>query len=331
MFNHSASATFKYPESLLQLSVQFGTGKITGPQAVDDFHIGPFTVYNQTFAMIETESGSVFHDVPFEGIVGMAFDKMSANHVRPFFSSIIEQKALKHNEFAFYFSKDKPSGNALLWGGVDNSFYNGKLQYFPVIDPYYWSLKLLNFKIGDSQILSPSDSYEGGKNTDRKWNGPCAIVDTGTTFFTAEGDKFQEVMSKLPPGNCKDVTDKTHPPITITLENKLGRASDFVMTNKQYMTQSGKDGSHCSPAFMQIDLPQEHGPGMVLGEVFLRNFFGVFDRGDGGNFNAQVAFGASRSDPATYARLHELTKDQPAFGGGALGKVSSHASLDAVQ
>jgi len=95
-FNHSASATFKYPESLLQLSVQFGTGKITGPQAVDDFKIGPFTVYNQTFAMIETESDShVFRDVPFEGIVGMAFDKMSANHVQPFFSSMIQQKALQ--------------------------------------------------------------------------------------------------------------------------------------------------------------------------------------------------------------------------------------------
>jgi len=157
-FDHLASATFKYPESMLQLTVQFGTGRIKGPQAVDDFHIGPFTVYNQTFAMIEDEKGQVFHDLPFEGIVGMGFDKMSANHVRPFFSSIIQQKALKHNEFAFYFSKDVPSANAIFWGGVDKTFYEGDLEYFPVIDPYYWSLKLVNFKIGGEVMLGESDT-----------------------------------------------------------------------------------------------------------------------------------------------------------------------------
>jgi len=314
MFNHEASATFKYPQSMLQLTVQFGTGKITGPQAVDDFHIGPFTVYNQTFAMIETETGSVFRDVPFEGIVGMAFDKMSANKATPFFSSMIQQKALTHNEFAFYFSKDKPSANAILWGGVDKKFYEGDLQYFPVVDPYYWSLKLLNFKIGDHVMLNGSDTYEGQANPTRKWNGPVAVVDTGTTFFTAEGSKFGEVMSKLPPANCNDVTESTHPPITISLENMLGQPGDFVLTNKEYMSQSGTGASaHCSPAFMQIDLPEAHGPGMVLGEIFLRHFFAVFDRDSGKDFDAKVAFGRSSDSQEALSRLHELTFDQPVF------------------
>lgn len=339
MFNHSASATFAYPDSMLQLTVQFGTGKITGPQAVDDFHIGPFTVYNQTFAMIETESGSVFNDVPFEGIVGLAFDKMSANHVRPFFSSIIQQKAMQHNEFAFYFSKDKPTANALMWGGVDKKFYEGKLEYFPVIDPYYWSLKLHNFKIGNDVILGEADTYDGGssllqkgdgasrrKDSGRTWNGAVAIVDTGTTFFTAEGHKFGQVMKKLPPGNCKDITEETHPPITITLENTLGNAHDFVLTNKQYMTQSGKGGSHCSPAFMQIDLPKEHGPGMVLGEIFLRHYFSVFDRDSGNEADAKVAFAKSSNKPDAMARLQELTADQPTFAdSAAAAKVAKHS------
>jgi len=315
MFNHTASATFKYPKSVLQLTVQFGTGKITGPQAIDDFKIGPFTVKDQTFAMIEKEEGSVFHDVPFEGIVGMAFDKMSANHVQPFFSSIIQQKVLQHNEFSFYFSRDDPSANALLWGGVDKNFYEGKLQYFPVVDPYYWSLKLVNFKIGSDEILGAADTYEGSTNPTRNWKGPVALVDTGTTFFTAEGNKFGQVMSKLSSGACKDVTDATHPPITITLENVLGQPSDFVMSNKQYMTQSGKgETSHCSPAFMQIDLPEEHGPGMVLGEIFLRHFFAVFDRDTGVDSDAKIAFAASSNKPEALNRLRELTKNQPQFG-----------------
>jgi len=328
-FNHTASATFNYPSSMLNLTVQFGTGKITGPQAVDDFHIGPFTVASQTFAMIQTEAGSVFHDVPFEGIVGMAFDKMSANGVQPFFDSVIKQKALKNNEFAFYFSKDNPSANAIFWGGVDKSFYDGELQYFPVVDPYYWSLKLLNFKIGNDVLLGPSDTYKSNSlletsNPSRKWNGPVAIVDTGTTFFTAEADKFSSVMEKIPPAMCNVVTDTSHPPITVTLENVLGKAADFVMTNKQYMTQYGTgDKAHCSPAFMQIDLPQAHGPGMVLGEVFLRHFFGVFDRASGDNSEAKIAFGQSSSKDAAVSRLHELTADQPKFGSSGVAKAAA--------
>jgi len=310
-FNHSASATFKYPESLLQLSVQFGTGKITGPQAVDDFKIGPFTVYNQTFAMIETESdSSVFRDVPFEGIVGMAFDKMSANHVQPFFSSMIQQKALQKNEFAFYFSRDKAAGNALLWGGVDQKFYEGKLRYFPVVDPYYWSLKLRNFKIGNDTILGASDTYEGSANPGRKWKGPMAVVDTGTTFFTVDTDKFGDVMSKLPSGDCKGVSEKTHPPITISLEDMRGDAGDFVLTNKEYMT---RDNGRCSPAFMQIDLPTDHGPGMILGDIFLRQWFAVFDRDTGKDSDAKIAFAKSSHKPEAIARIRELTADQPAF------------------
>jgi len=81
--------TFSRPSKASTLTVQFGTGKLVGPQAVDDLHIGPFTVFNQTFAMIEDEEGKVFQDVPFEGILGLAFPAMSANHVKPFFDTVM--------------------------------------------------------------------------------------------------------------------------------------------------------------------------------------------------------------------------------------------------
>lgn len=318
MFDHTASKTFKFPSEENELSVRFGTGKITGPQAVDDFHIGPFTVHDQTFAMIETETGSVFNDVPFEGIVGMAFKHMSANGVRPFFDSIIEQRALKHNEFAFYFSKDNPSNNAIFWGGVDKTFYDGKLQYFPVIDPHYWSLKLLSFKLGSDEVLGSADTWSG-KSDNRLWNGAVALVDTGTTFFTLSGDKFSGVMDKMPAAPCRDVTDASHPPMTITLENVMGEARDFTLTHKEYMASSGEgDGAQCSPTFMQVDLPEEHGPGMILGEIFLRHFFAVFDRGSGDDFTAKVALGKSSVEDATVTRIHELTIDQPKFAGLAV-------------
>jgi hypothetical protein len=253
--------------------------------------------------------------VAFEGIVGLAFPKMSANRVVPFFDTVISQKALDHNEFAFYLSKDNPSANAIFWGGVDKTFYKGELEYFPVVDPFYWSLKLASFKIGNSTIMGPEDQYVGFANSDRKWNGPVAIIDTGTTFFTAEKDKFKIVMQKLPRVKCERITSKTHPPMTITLESSSGHAREFVLNHKQYMASNGKGkDSMCSPAFMPVDLPEEHGPGMILGEVFLRHYFALFDRGDGEAQNARVALAEAADHDSVHTRLHHLTRGQPSFG-----------------
>lgn len=315
MYNHSASDTFLEPDVQNHVSVQFGTGKIDGPQAKEDFRIGPFIVKEQTFNMIQNATGSVFKEVAFEGIVGLAFPKMSANGVVPFFDTVINQKALDHNEFAFYLSKDTPSANAIFWGGVDKTFYKGELEYFPVVDPFYWALKLVSFKIGEDEIMGSEDEYVGSANEDRTWNGPLAIVDTGTTFFTLEKGKFKSVMAKLPRVKCADITSETHPPMTITLESSSGHERDFVLSHKQYMASNhkGKDAK-CSPAFMQVDLPEEHGVGMILGEVFLRHYFAVFDRGSGDEQHARVALAEAADHDSVHTRLHHLTSGQPSFG-----------------
>ncbi|CAK0898266.1 unnamed protein product, partial [Prorocentrum cordatum] len=136
-----------------QLHIEFGTGRIDGPQAVEDFHVGPFTVYNQTFGMIQVQDGKVFEEVPFEGILGLGFPSMSANGVTPFFDNVVKQKTLSKSEFSFYFSRESKAGNAVFWGGVDPAFYSEPIEYFHVDDPYYWSVPLLSFKIGNQTML----------------------------------------------------------------------------------------------------------------------------------------------------------------------------------
>lgn len=342
-YNHTRSSTYQVPKDPLQLSIEFGTGKIEGPHGVDDFHIGPFSVYNQTFGLIETQSGSVFEDVPFEGILGLAFSKMSANNVQPFFDRVVEQKALNKNEFSFYFSQDNPAANAVFWGEHDSNFYKGDLNYFPVIEPYYWSLELNKFRIGDDvlmgegmsestkRLLNHSDSLfqksEGGGSlldvggkeklkvkVATKRSQAKAVVDTGTTYFTAHGELFKEVMRRLPSQACDSITEQSHPDIGYTLRKANGKLHEFKFTNKQYMTTSDNgSGARCSPAFMNIGIPAKHGPAMVLGEVFLRNYYAVFDRGDGDDANARVAFAPSVHSAKTEDLLRDLTKSQPKF------------------
>lgn len=108
-YSHSLSETFKDSDRNRDLDIEFGTGELRGTQGIDDFHLHPFTVKQQTFGMIAEEVGDAFQSIPFEGILGLAFPSMSANGVTPFFDNVIDQKVLKKNEFSFYFNVDEAS------------------------------------------------------------------------------------------------------------------------------------------------------------------------------------------------------------------------------
>jgi len=326
-YNHKKSLTYKVPVHGLDLHIQFGTGEVTGPQAIDDFHVGPLTVKQQTFGMIQTEQGSVFEDIPLEGILGLAFKKMSANGVMPFFDNIIKQRVLDDNQFSFYFNLHNPAANAIFWGGTDEHFYNGPIHYFQVTDPFYWSIDLVSFRIGDKEELGEGIWNKGVKSTlasevsgslMQEQQTPKAIVDTGTTFFTAYDGLFEKIMEKLPCRCCDQINNATHPDITYTLRNTDGDLVDFVLTKNEYMSVSKgdfcKDQKYCSTDFMKINIPEEHGPAMVLGEVFLRHFYSVFDRGTGeSESTGRVGFARAVHDGAALERLQALTQNAASY------------------
>lgn len=85
-YGHTYSETYQVAGGG-KLDIEFGTGELQGEQAIDHLHVGPFTVRDQTFGMIESEIGDAFRSIPFEGILGLAFPSMSANKVTPFFDN----------------------------------------------------------------------------------------------------------------------------------------------------------------------------------------------------------------------------------------------------
>merc|ERR1719263_386280 len=141
---------------------------------------------------------------------------------------------------------------------------------------------------------------------------PQLIVDSGTTYFTAESGVYERVMMMIPPASCKSVSDKTHPPLRYQLKDAAGEIQEFKIPAEEYMV-SDEDGEHCEPAFMKIDIPKKYGPGMILGEVFMRNYFTVFQRGDGNPGDAKIGFARSKKGSATNDALRALTKGQESF------------------
>merc|ERR1719409_2148529 len=142
-------------------------------------------------------------------------------HVTPFFDNVIQQGVLKKNEFAFYLNQHDDRPSALLWGGVDPALYVGDIQMFPVTQPHYWSLDLVDFKIGNKSYGEFSTPLFGGLVEGKKKRVRKLIVDSGTTYFTAPSGLKSIIAARLPSAPCSEVEKQPekYPDITFVLRN----------------------------------------------------------------------------------------------------------------
>lgn len=311
-YDHRQSVTYADPPSdAFPLDITFGTGELSGPQAVDSLSVGPYVVRNQTFAMIEHEFGSIFSQIPFEGILGLAFPSMAADGHIPFFDNVMQQNVLGgRNEFSFFFTKLPDQASAIFFGGVDDRFYEHPIKMFPVVQPHYWSIELLDFLIGNTSYATtaadPTPSFSSFFS--RPHDGKPAraridklIIDTGTTYFTAPSSVNRSILQLMPGGPCASTKD--YPDITYVLRDEEGEPFNLVIPAHVYMVTD--DGEYCEPAFMAIDVPSEFGPAFLLGEVFMRHWHTTFDRGDGSPGAAFVGFAKAKHDPQAMMELEQ--------------------------
>lgn len=263
------------------IDIQFGTGELRGPLHVDTYRVGPMVVKRQPFAMIREMKGEVFQSFPFEGILGLGFKSLSFGGIQPFFERVLEQRLLTNNEFAFFFNVDSDQPSALLWGGIDKDLYHGEIHMFPVVQPHYWALELIDFRVGNTSMKEVGMSGDPVKRL---------IVDSGTTFFTAPESLHDQILQHIPEADCDQVNN--YPPLTYVLKGADEQTYELTVSQETYMI--GGYGDNCRPAFMALDVNEQYGPAMILGEVFMRHFFTVFSRGDGNNENARVGFAPAK-------------------------------------
>jgi len=295
-YDPEESVTYRAPEVPVHLDITFGTGELRGPQGIDNFHVGPYIVANQTFGLIKEELGQVFKEIPFEGILGLAFPSMSARHVKPFFDTIMEQNVLSgKNEFSFYMTKLPDQDSAIFFGGVDERFFEGDIRYFPVTQEHYWSIDLVDFKIGDVSHVDFMEVSSEGMRVNK------LILDTGTTYFTAPPGVFNEVLQRLPSTVCSQIN--TYPTLHYTLKDADGEEYTLDIPPSVYMVSTYGDG-WCDPAFMEIPVPDKFGPAFIFGEVFMRHWYTVFNRGDGSEGAAAIGFAKAKHDVEAAKSLH---------------------------
>ncbi|NXX73390.1 CATD protein, partial [Spizella passerina] len=64
--------------------------------------LGDLNIVDQTFGEATKQPGMTFIAAKFDGILGLAFPKISVEGAEPFFDNVMKQKLVEKNMFSFY-------------------------------------------------------------------------------------------------------------------------------------------------------------------------------------------------------------------------------------
>ena len=94
-YDHDASSTYKVNGS--EFSIQYGSGSMEGYISQDVLTIGDLVIPGQDFAEATSEPGLAFAFGKFDGILGLAYDTISVNHIVPPIYNAINQGLLENH------------------------------------------------------------------------------------------------------------------------------------------------------------------------------------------------------------------------------------------
>jgi len=230
----------------------------------DTLRVGDIVIKGQSFAQSTKEPGVAFVAGKFDGIFGLGYDRIAVNGAVPPFYQMINQGLIDEPLFSFKMG-EAPDGGELTFGSIDHSSYKGELQWAPVVRKGYWEVEMSSVVIGDSKLSLTSGS---------------AAIDSGTSLIalpTAEAQQINKLIGATNgplPGSflldCQKLDSL--PKLEITINGQI-----YTLGGRDYSLNSG---GQCISAFQGLDFPAGFKPLWVIGDVFLRKYFTVYDLGN---------------------------------------------------
>jgi len=268
---YDSSKSSTYVKNGTKFAIQYGSGSLSGFTSQDTLAVGDVSVPNVLFAEAVKEPGIAFVAAHFDGILGFGFPEISVNGMPPFFQAALASGAIKEPKFAFYLEKSGTSGGELALGGVDSTKYTGDFTYTPITIKGYWQFGVSKVSVGGADFAGETK----------------AIADTGTSLLAIPKASLTSLLTKFPAGAVKPLAageytvdcSKTSslPTLSFTIAGK-----EFSLEGSEYVLSVQGE---CLLGITGIDVPAPRGPLWILGDVFLRKYYTVFDYG-----NTQIGF-----------------------------------------
>ncbi|XP_042093452.1 gastricsin isoform X3 [Ovis aries] len=239
-------------------------------EPMDYMDVQGIQVPNQEFGLSKTEPGTNFLYAKFDGIMGMAYPSLSVDGATTVLQGMVQEGALTSPIFSFYLSSQQGSqdGGAVIFGGVDSRLYTGQIYWAPVTQELYWQIGIEEFLIGDQATGWCSAGCQ-------------AIVDTGTSLLTVPQQFLSALLQATGaqkdqygqfPVDCNNIQNL--PTLTFVINGM-----QFPLPPASYILSNGD--SYCVLGVEVTYIPSQNGqPLWILGDVFLRSYYSVYDLGN---------------------------------------------------
>ncbi|XP_065492313.1 pepsin A-like [Caloenas nicobarica] len=256
-FNPKHSSTFVSTNE--SVSITYGTGSMTGVLGYDTVTVADISVLNQIFGLSETEPGYFFYFAPFDGILGLAFPSLASSGATPVFDNMMEQDLVARDLFSVYLSKDSKSGSFVLFGAIDPLYILTGIHWIPLSAETYWQITMDKVTLHEHAVACRSSCQ--------------AIVDTGTSLIAMPNTAFEDLMSALGANSEGNVSCDSVSSLPDVIFHINGHR--FPVPPSAYVIES--EGI-CSLGFEGMDVPTESGELWILGDVFIREYYVIFNR-----------------------------------------------------
>jgi len=262
---YQSSKSSTYQPNGTSFNIEYGSGPVSGFLSIDTVTVADLSVTKQTFAEITdvTGLGFAFAIGHFDGIMGMAFQTISVDNITTVWENMLAEGLIQDSVFAFYLSNSGLVQGELVFGGIDTSHFTGDLTWVPLSSETYWEVKLDGMSMNGKSITSVHK----------------AVLDSGTSTLagpSAEVKAIAESLGATPIQPGEYTIDCSKIPSLPTLTVSLG-GSNFTLSGADYVINAGE--GVCLFGMLGIDIPAPMGPLWIMGDLFMRKYYTVFDWG----------------------------------------------------
>lgn len=258
---YDSSTSSTYQKNGKAISIAYGTGSMTGILAEDTVNVNGVVAPLATFGEALTLA-PFFGQVDMDGLFGLAYEDIASDHVQPVFETMYDAGVVSENLFTFYLSSTPNDETSILTlGGIDDSLYTGSITYTDVFIKSYYMIRMDEIVVdGHKQLLCLL--------------GCLAIIDTGTSLIVGPPRHMDPILSKIGTVNADCSNLDSLPTVGFEIGGTV-----FNLSPEQYVLQleTAPNVTQC-----QVGIQASQGmPFTILGDVFIRSVYTIFDIANG--------------------------------------------------
>ncbi|KAF8509885.1 aspartic peptidase domain-containing protein [Hysterangium stoloniferum] len=265
IYKPSASSTAK-PVSGATWNISYGDGSsASGNVYTDTIHIGSLTIPNQGVELAEKLSSSFLQEDGSDGLLGLAWPDINTVQPKPVLTPVAN--AIKQNlaQGIFSVALDQGDGNGFYtFGGVDAAkagVQESDIAFTPV-----------DSSEGFWMFNSESATVNGKKISQ---SGNTAILDTGTTLALVSDETTNAIYAAIPGAKIDQQQGGWVYPTKAKVPTVAFAVGDKLFTVNQSDFGFGDAGNGMTFGGIQS---RGNNPFDILGDVFLKSIYAVFDQ-----------------------------------------------------